>query len=141
MKKTDLSKVLAISGEHGLYEYVAQARNGVIAESLITKQRTIVTGTSKVTALADVSIYTDAEEMPLKAVFEAMAKTLSKGKALSSKSSQDQIKEFFATAVPNYDQDRFYVSHMKKVLDWYNCLQEFASLEFVEEEKEKKSEK
>ena len=38
-------------------------------------------------------------------------------------------------------RDGYTVSaHMKKVLDWYNCLAEFGSLEFVEEEEEKKEE-
>jgi len=135
MKKTDLSKILSIAGEHGLYEYVAQARNGIIAESLITRQRTLVNASAKINALADVSIYTKTEEKPLKSVFEAISAKLSGKGAMSSKSEPDKIKAFFADVIPDYDQDRFYVSHMKKVLDWYNCLQEFASLEFTEEEK------
>jgi hypothetical protein len=44
------------------------------------------------------------------------------------------IKDLFAKAVPNYDPDRFYVSHMKKVVDWYNELAKYASLEFVTDE-------
>ena len=140
MAKTDLKKILSVSGEHGLFEYVAQARNGVIAQSLITGQRTMLGASSKVTSLADVSIYTTSEEMSLKDVFTAMASKLSSGKAPESKSKPEDIKKFFGEAVPEYDADRFYVSHMKKVLDWYNCLQEFASLDFVEEEEEKPAE-
>ncbi len=40
----------------------------------------------------------------------------------------------FAQAIPDYDGDRFYVSHMKKVVDWYNELKNFATLDFVEDE-------
>ena len=36
MEKTDLKKILSISGEHGLYAYLAQGRSGIIAESLLT---------------------------------------------------------------------------------------------------------
>ena len=138
MAKTDLKKILSVSGEHGLFEYVAQARNGVIAQSLISGQRTMLGASAKVTSLADVSIYTTSEEMSLKDVFKAIATKLSSGKAMDSKSNPAAIKEFFGEVIPEYDADRFYVSHMKKVLDWYNCLQEFASLEFVEEEEEEK---
>jgi hypothetical protein len=57
--------------------------------------------------------------------------------AMSPKSDPKAIKAFFAEVVPDYDEDRFYVSHMKKILDWYEVLRTHASLEFVEEEEEK----
>ena len=38
--KTDLARILSVSGQHGLYLYLAQARNGAIAESLSDKKRT-----------------------------------------------------------------------------------------------------
>ena len=40
--KTDLSKILAVSGQSGLYLYVSQARNGAIVEALADKKRTTV---------------------------------------------------------------------------------------------------
>ena len=57
--KTDLAKILAVSGRHGLYRFVAQARNGVIAESLETGLRTVFDAHSRITTLADIAIYTD----------------------------------------------------------------------------------
>lgn len=140
MEKTDLKKIISVSGEHGLFEYVAQSRNGIIAQSLITGQRKAFGPSSKVSSLSDISIYTEDGEVSMKQVLEAIAEKTSKARAMDSKSSPDKIKEFFRTVIPAYDEDRFYVSHMKKVLDWYNCLAEFGSLEFVEEEEEKKEE-
>ena len=140
MEKTDLKKIISVSGEHGLFEFVAQGRNGMIAEALDTRQRKMFGPSSKVSSLADISIYTNTEELPLKKVFEAMAKNLSNAQALSSKADPKQIKAFFSEVVPEYDEDRFYVSHMKKVLDWYNFLQQYASLDFVEEEEPQEAE-
>ena len=140
MEKTDLKKIISISGEHGLFEYVAQTRNGIIAQSLITGQRKAFGPSSKVSSLSDISVYTEDGEVSMKQVLESIAEKASKAKAMDSKNSPDKIKEFFRTVLPTYDEDRFYVSHMKKVLDWYNCLAEFGSLEFVEEEEEKKEE-
>ena len=54
--KTDLSKILAISGQSGLYLYISHARNGAVVESLADKKRTSVSVTSKITSLADISI-------------------------------------------------------------------------------------
>ena len=134
MEKTDLKKILSVSGEHGLFEYVAQGRGGIIAESLSTKQRQLLGASAKVSALADISIYTDATDVPLRDVLTAMAEKLDKGSALDPKSDPKQIKGFFSEVIPDYDENRFYVSHMKKILGWYEELRQYASLEFVEDE-------
>lgn len=140
--KTDLAKILSVSGQHGLYRYLAQARNGVIAETLSDQKRTALDTHSKVSTLNDIAIFTSEGELRLGDVFTAMKKVVDGGKALpSSKDKPEAIKAFFAEAVPNYDEDRFYVSHMKKVLDWYTELDKFASLDFVtDEEREKELE-
>ncbi|MBO7509889.1 MAG: DUF5606 domain-containing protein [Bacteroidales bacterium] len=132
--KTDLTKTLAVSGQSGLYTYLAQSRGGVIIESLVDKKRMSVTMHTRLTALADVSIYTDDGEMKLKDVFLALQKAQGDAQVPTSKSDSATIQAFFAQAVPGYDRDRFYLSHMKKVLDWYHCLVKYASLDFVEEE-------
>ncbi len=134
--KTDLSKILAVSGQSGLYLYISQARNGAIVESLSDKKRSSVSMTSKITSLADISIYTDEEEVKLQDVFVAMHEVLGESDAPSSKSSADDLKSLFEKALPTYDRDRFYVSHMKKVVDWYNNLKKYASLDFVDLEAE-----
>ena len=129
--KTDLSKILAVSGQSGLYLYISQARSGAIVEALTDKKRSCVSMTSKITSLADISIYTDEEEVKLQQVFENMKEVLGDADAPSSKSTPDVLKSLFEKALPTYDRDRFYVSHMKKVVDWYNALKNFATLDFV----------
>ena len=120
----------------GLYRYVAQARNGAIAESLRDGHRTCFGLKSKITTLAEIAIYTADEEMKLQEVFGKLHEVLGEEDAPTSKASADELKALFAKAVPTYDADRFYVSHMKKVVDWYNELKNFASLDFTEENAE-----
>ena len=132
--KTDLSKILAISGQSGLYLYVSQARNGAIVEALADKKRTSIGMTNKITSLADISIYTDDEEVKLQQVFLNMKEVLGDNDAPSAKSSAEELKALFEKALPTYDRDRFYVSHMKKVVEWYNALKNYASLDFVNPE-------
>ncbi len=134
--KTDLTKILSISGQPGLYLYIAQARSGVIVESLSDKKRSCFGLTSKMTTLADISIYTTEGEMKLSEVFLKLKDVLGGAEAPASKASSDELKALFAKAVPDYDGERFYVSHMKKVVDWYNCLLKYASLDFVTPEEE-----
>lgn len=135
--KTDLSKILSISGQHGLYKFLALSRNNsAIAEALSDGHRTVFDPHSRITTLSDIAIYTEEGEFKLKDVFLAINKTLDGKEAPTSKSPEAEIKAVFGKAVPNYDPDRFYFSHMKKILDWYNELVKYASLDFVEEEEE-----
>lgn len=138
--QTDLTKILAVSGQHGLFEYVAQARNGVIAESLSDRRRTVLGATSRISTLADISIYTSEGEMKLADVFLAVNKALDGADAPSSKAPEKEVVALFEKAVPDYDADRFYVSHMRKILDWYSQIVKYASLDFVKEEEEKDDE-
>ena len=132
--KTDLSKILSVSGQSGLYLYVSQARNGAIVEALADKKRSSVSMTSKITSLADISIYTDDEEVKLQQVFLNMKEVLGDADAPSAKSDPKELKALFEKALPDYDRDRFYVSHMKKVVEWYNAINKYASFDFVDPE-------
>ena len=131
--KTDLARILSVSGQHGLYLYLAQARNGAIAESLSDKKRTCFDIKTRLTTLADIAIYTSEVELKLKEFFLKLKDVLGDGDAPSPKASSEELKALFAKAVPDYDADRFYVSHMKKVVEWYNELKNYASLDFAEE--------
>ena len=132
--KTDLSKILAVSGQSGLYLYISATRSGAVVEALADKKRSAVSASSRITSLADISIYTDEEEVKLQEVFLSMKEVLGDADAPSSKSAPEELKALFEKALPTYDRDRFYVSHMKKVVEWYNALKNHASLDFVNPE-------
>ena len=132
--KTDLSKILSITGQSGLYRYIAHSRGGVIAENLTTGKRTCFSLSSRITTLDDISIYTREGELRLSEVFKKIETALEGAQAPSSKADAEQVKAVFEKAVPDYDGERFYLSHMKKVVDWYNLLLKYASLDFVTEE-------
>lgn len=132
--KTDLSRILSVSGHGGLFRYIAQARNGAVVESLKDGSRTCFDSKSRITTLADISIYTNDGELRLREVFDKLHAVLGDNDAPTQKTPADELKKLFAEAVPDYDGDRFYVSHMKKVVEWYNCLKNFATLDFMTDE-------
>ena len=135
--KTDLAKILSVRGQHGLFNYIAQSRTGAIAESLETGKRTNFAANAGITTLEDISIYTMEAEVKLKDVLVKMHEVLGDKDAPTAKSTDKEIRAVFEKALPDYDPDRFYLSHMKKVVEWYNCLKKYASLDFeVEEEEE-----
>ncbi|NOR75496.1 MAG: hypothetical protein GQ525_10095 [Draconibacterium sp.] len=135
-----LKGILSISGQSGLFKMVAEAKNNIIVESLDTQKRIPVHSTSKVSALEDIAIYTEISDVPLKEILKAISDKEEGGSALSHKSSGNELKKYFEEVVPDYDKDRVYVSDIKKVLQWYNTLQEKEMLDFTETEEEKTEE-
>ena len=125
---------MSVSGQHGLYRYVAQARGGAIGGNLATGQRKVFSTTSRISTLADIAIYTSEGEMKLDEVFLALKKVLGDADAPSPKASDKELTDLFGKAIPNYDPDRFYVSHMRKVVGWYDEIAKYASFDFVKEE-------
>lgn len=131
-----LKGILSITGQSGLYKLVAESKNNIIVESLDTQKRMPVYSTVKVSALEDIAIYTETGDLPLKEVFKAIFEKESGGSTISPKSSGNELKTYFEQIVPEYDKDRVYTSDIKKVLTWYNALQEKEMLDFSEPEPE-----
>jgi hypothetical protein len=137
----DLTKILAISGKPGLFEMLSQTKTGFIVESLKDGKRFPVFAHERVSSLEEISIFSTTEEdIPLKDIFKKIFEKRDSKPAPDPKSSPETLKEFFLESVPDYDQERVYVSDIKKVLGWYNLLLEKEMLVFEEEEEEKGSE-
>jgi hypothetical protein len=135
-----LKGILAISGHSGLFKLVAESKSNIIVESLDNGKRMPVHSTAKVSALEDIAIYTNEGDTPLKDIFKIIFEQEDGGQAISSKASSNELKAYFEKVVPEFDRDRVYVSDIKKVLHWYNMLQEKNLLDFSEEEEDSKPE-
>ena len=126
----ELKDILAISGQPGLYKFVAQSMRGVIVESLIDGKRMNAAATSRVSALTEISMFTEGEDIALADVFTNIWNYTEGKQAISHKESADKIKEEFAKVLPEYDRERVHVSDIKKALSWYNILVEAGFTEF-----------
>ena len=138
-----LETVLAISGKPGLYKLVSRGNNSLIVETLdAQKKRMPIFGADKVISLADIAMYTDEEEVPLRRVFKnILEKEGGKKTNLDyKKASKDELAAFMAEALPNYDRDRVYPADMKKLAQWYNILVENGVTDFEEPTQEKTEE-
>ncbi|MDE7355255.1 MAG: DUF5606 domain-containing protein [Rikenellaceae bacterium] len=129
-----LTEILAISGQPGLFKFVAQSRGGIIVEALSDSKRMVVAGNAKVSALNDIAIFTIGEDMPLANVFELIYRKTGGKPCCSHKSSNDELKAAMESYVPDYDKDRVRVSDMKKLFAWFNLLLSIGMTEFVEKE-------
>jgi hypothetical protein len=136
MKTIELKDILAISGKGGLFKFIAQARNGVVVESLDDQKRHVASATARVSSLEDIAIFTYDEEVPLGDIFFMIHEKAEGKETLSHKASVDELKSFFRELVAEYDEERVYVSDIKKVFQWYNQLQQHKMLQVVDKEEE-----
>lgn len=134
MKTIQLKDILAISGKGGLFKFIAQARNGIVVESIEDQKRHVASATARVNSLEDIAIFTNNEEVPLADIFFMIHEKSDGKQSLSHKSSLEELKSQFKELVPEYDEDRVYVSDIKKVFQWYNLLQQHDLLEVIDKE-------
>ena len=134
-----LKEILSISGKPGLQKLISNSSNAIIVESLIDGKRFPAYSNSKIIALEDISIYTENEDLPLKEVFKRIYEKQNGASALNHKDASENIVTYFGEIMPEYDKDRVYVSDMRKIIQWYNLLNEKGYLNFQEEEKEEES--
>lgn len=133
-----LKDILAISGEQGLFRFLAQGKNAIIVEHLETGKRSSAYGSAKVSSLEDIAIFTDKEDMPLSKVFDLIHEKADGGTAPDPKSDGSKLTKWFEEVLPEYSRNKVYVSDIRKVAQWYNILHKLGLL--VKEEPEKKEE-
>lgn len=129
-------RILTISGKPGLYRLLSQGRNMFIVEAVdATKKHMPVYNSDKVVMLDDIAIYTDTEEVPLREVFAKIQEKENGVLSIDIKSSTpEELVEYFETVMPDYDRERVYLTHIKKIYSWYNILVENGVIDFVAEE-------
>ncbi len=129
-----LDDILAIGGKPGLFKLVKATRQGVLVESLLDQKRMPVSQRADVSALSDIAIYTYEEELPLEEVFDRLYEKLEGAKAIETKTAKpEELKDYMSDFLPDYDEDRVYTSHIKKLFSWYNLLHDSDLLNRQEE--------
>lgn len=120
-----LETILAISGKPGLYKLVSRGNRSLIVETLdAEKKRMPAFAADKVISLADIAMYTDAGEVPLREVLNSVKEK--ENGAVSTfdykKASRNELEAYFAEILPNFDRERVYAADIKKLVSWYNIL-------------------
>lgn len=129
----NLKEIVSIAGKSGLFKIISQTKNGVIVESLVDGKRFPAFVHDRMSSLEEISVFTTGDDRPLKEIFIAIREKENRGKAIDSKSDNNTLKKYFAEVVPDFDQERVYVSDIKKIIAWYNQLQQHDLLDFSEE--------
>ncbi|MFH2143766.1 MAG: DUF5606 domain-containing protein [Bacteroidota bacterium] len=134
-----LKGILAIGGKPGLFKHITQSKNAIIVEEISTGKRMPAYASSKISALEDIAIYTDSEEVHLREVYLKLKDITSNSKLDfdPKKTDNEKLKSLMEQVLPNYDREKVYVSDMRKLFSWYNFLHEYNLLDLEEEKEEK----
>jgi hypothetical protein len=121
----NLKDILAISGLPGLFKMVDSRGNGLLVQGIDGgKTKFYSMRKHQFTPMETVAIYTMSDTIELSEIFQRMLDQVSENPPAGVKDSKEKIEDYFSSIVPDYDEDRVYISDMKKVIKWFNILNE-----------------
>ncbi|HEU5292581.1 MAG TPA: DUF5606 domain-containing protein [Cyclobacteriaceae bacterium] len=135
-----LDDVATISGKGGLFKVFKPAKSGVILESLDdAKTKLVATPNHKLSILSEISIYTTTKEgtIALADVLKKIHTSFGNDLGLDGDADGAELKSFLKSVLPEYDENRVYVSDIKKLVKWYSVLMQYAP-EIITAQEEKK---
>jgi Domain of unknown function (DUF5606) len=124
-----LADIATLSGKGGLYKVVAPTKSGVILESLDeTKTKIVATASNKLSLLHEISIYTTSKEgtVPLEEVLKKIHSEFGNDLGVDGDSDGAELKSFMKAVVSDFDENRVYVSDIKKLIKWYGVILKYA---------------
>ncbi len=119
-----LSKIIAVTGLSGLYSIVNERKGGFILESLADgKRRFAPHRKHQFAPLESMAIFTDdGEAEPLDVVFRRMNEQAADNPAPPHSANKDDLYEYLADVLPNYDREQVHASDIKRLLKWYHFM-------------------
>ena len=129
----DYKEIVSVTGIGGLYQLLTSKSDGAIVRNISDKSTKFISARlHNVTPLESIEVYTTGDNVRLHEVFQKMkdAEAATPPPSESKKADNDSVKAYFNQVFPDFDQDRVYVSDMKKMLKWYHMLKENDLLNF-----------
>ncbi|MDE0979743.1 MAG: DUF5606 domain-containing protein [Flavobacteriales bacterium] len=117
-----IQEIIAIAGKPGLYRIIITNRANLVVESMLDKKRVSIPGTSRISSLADITMYTTGEDALLMDILNLMSEKAGKSEVPAAKSDPEGVRKFIDGIVPNLDHERVYNSDLKKLVQWFSTL-------------------
>jgi hypothetical protein len=131
----NLDPYVAVSGKPGVFKLVTNRSNGLVLEDLDDqKVKFFPTRKHQFTPLGTVAIYTLEDSTEMKVIFQTMLDQYATNPPVAVSSANHELFEYFEKILPDYDEDRVYISDIKKVIKWFNFLRERDLLTASDEE-------
>lgn len=131
-------EIVSVTGLGGLFQLLATKSDGAIVRNILDKTTKFISArTHNVTPLESIEVYTNTDNVRLHEVFQKMKDNEAKIPVADAKSADNNaIKSYFKSIFPEFDEERVYVSDMKKMLKWYEVLKANNLLNFEQMKEE-----
>ncbi|MFN8338768.1 MAG: DUF5606 domain-containing protein [Saprospiraceae bacterium] len=130
----NIKNIVAVSGLPGLFKLIATKANGLlVADPDTNKSRFCSVRQHQFTPMETVAIYTNEDTIEISKVFQNMLDMEAQHSVPSPNAPHNELQKYFAIIIPDYDRDRVFHSDMKKVIKWFNFLNERGYLTAVDE--------
>jgi hypothetical protein len=125
-------EIVAVTGLSGLYQLLTTKSDGAVVRSIADKTTKFISARKhNVTPLDSIEVYTTGENVKLETVFRKITENEANIALIDTRTANNnQIKAYFKSIFPEFDEDRVYVSDMKKMVKWYEILKANDLLEF-----------
>jgi len=127
----DLTDIITISGKSGLYTIIGQTKSNVIVESIADGKRFPTFSSNRISALKDISIYTNDGEASLSDIYQKIHEKENGKECISHNEPTDKLYAYLEEILPDYDKDQVYTSDIKKLFQWYNLLHKAEKLKLT----------
>lgn len=117
----DYNKVISITGLPGLFELLSSKSDGAVVRSLEDNATKFVSNRQhNFSQLESIEVYTSKENTNLAEVFVAMKES---SESLPDAKDNKALKSYFEKVFPDLDFERVYSSDMKKMVKWFQILE------------------
>ncbi len=133
----DFREIIAVTAVSGLKRLVANRNDGLILSDLNGENKKFYSNRQHMfSPLENIAIYTDEDTVPLFDVMLAMRQQKTTTPPVAPNASNDELRNYLAAILPNYDKERVNVSDIKKLVKWFLILDETEALEVKEDQEE-----
>lgn len=116
----EYQQIVSITGLSGLYEVINSKNDGAIVRSLEDQSTKFVSSRlHNVSYLETIEVYTQEDNVNLVEIFKAMQSNTGN---LPSEKDAKAVKQYFEKVFPQLDFERVYHSDMKKMIRWFQIL-------------------
>ena len=136
-----IQEIIAIAGKPGLYRILVTNRSNLVVESMLDRKRLSSPGTSRISSLADITMYTTDEDVLLMDVLNRMNEHVGSNDAPDVKGDAQATRDFVDEVIPELDHERVYNSDLKKLVQWFTILKENDAFRWSKRRKRKRAPK
>jgi hypothetical protein len=118
----EYNRIVAVTGMPGLFEVISSKADGAIVKGLEDKATKFVSSRiHNLSHLESIEVYTVKDNVVLADIFIAMKNS---NTPLPDAKDNNAVKSYFEKVFPELDFERVYASDMKKMIKWFEVLEQ-----------------